>query len=187
MIYIHETAEVSDKAEIGQGTRIWNQVQVREHAVIGESCILSKNVYVDFDVHIGSRVKIQNNVNIYHGVTIEDDVFLGPSMTFTNDLFPRAFSTDWEVPKTIIRTGASIGANTVIVCGIEVGKYAMTGAGSVVTKNVPDHALIAGNPAKQIGWVCRCGHRLDKNNKCPICGIQYALFKDSMREESNDE
>lgn len=183
-IFIHHTAEVSEKASIGRGTKIWNQAQVREGAVIGENCILSKNVYIDEGVHIGDRVKIQNNVNVYHGVTVEDDVFLGPSMTFTNDLFPRAFSKDWKVYYTKVKRGASIGANATIVCGHEVGNYAMVGAGSVVTGDVPDHALVAGNPARQIGWVCKCGNKLDANRKCTECGQSYKLINDQLEKET---
>ena len=174
-IFIHSTAEVSPAAKIGEGTKIWNQAQVREGAVIGENCIISKNVYIDENVRIGSRVKIQNNVNVYHGVTVEDDVFLGPSMTFTNDMFPRAFNADWEVSDTLVRRGASIGANCTIRCGIEIGEYAMIGAGSTVTKNVAAHALMVGNPAKQIGWVCKCGAKLDQNRICPKCGMTWEL------------
>ena len=169
-VFIHETAEVSAQADIGKGTKIWNQAQVREGAVIGESCIISKNVYIDENVHIGSRVKIQNNVNVYHGVMVEDDVFLGPSMTFTNDMFPRAFNADWVVSDTLVRRGASIGANSTIRCGIEIGEYAMIGAGSVVTKDVPAHALMVGNPAKQIGWVCVCGQKIERDGICKQCG-----------------
>ena len=168
-VFIHETAEVSDGAQIGAGTKVWNQVQVREGVVIGENCILSKNVYVDANVHIGSRVKIQNNVNVYHGVTVEDDVFLGPSMTFTNDMYPRAFNGDFEVSETLVKKGASIGANSTIRCGITIGEYATVGSGSVVTKDVPAHALVVGNPAHQIGWVCECGQILDENLTCPKC------------------
>lgn len=169
--YVHVTAEVSDAAQIGAGTKIWNQAQVREGAVIGRDCIISKNVYVDSGVRIGDRVKIQNNVNVYHGVTVEEDVFLGPSMTFTNDRFPRAFIGDFEVVDTVVRRGASIGANATIRCGIEIGAYAMVGCGSVVTKDVPPHALVVGNPARQVGWVCRCGGKLDEQGRCPACGL----------------
>ncbi len=172
-IMIHPTAEVSTAAVIGAGTKIWNQAQVREGAHIGEHCIISKNVYIDENVSIGSRVKIQNNVNVYHGVTIEDDVFLGPSMTFTNDMFPRAFSTDWKVSETVVRKGASIGANATIRCGVEIGEYATVGAGSTVTKDVPPYALVVGNPARQIGWVCKCGCKLEENGICPNCGSKY--------------
>lgn len=169
-IFIHETAEVSPKAQIGEGTKIWNQVQVREEAVIGENCIISKNVYIDTKVQIGNRVKIQNNVNVYHGVQIEDDVFLGPSMTFTNDLYPRAFSDEWKITETLVKRGASIGAGAVVVCGVTIGEYAMIGSGSVVTKDVSSHALVVGNPARQIGWVCECGYKINENGQCPECG-----------------
>lgn len=174
-IFVHSTAEVSEKAAVGEGTKIWNHAQVREEAVIGDDCILSKNVYIDRGVHIGNRVKIQNNVNVYHGVTIEDDVFLGPSMTFTNDLFPRAFSEEWEVYETKVKKGASIGANATIVCGYTIGKYAMVGAGSVVVEDVPDYALVVGNPARQIGWVCECGNRLGNGGKCQKCGREHQI------------
>lgn len=169
-IFIHETAEVSLNAQIGKGTKIWNQAQVREKAVIGEECIISKNVYIDTKVIIGNRVKIQNNVNVYHGVQIEDDVFLGPSMTFTNDLYPRAFNDEWEITETLVKKGASIGAGAIIVCGVTIGEYAMIGSGSVVTKDVPSHALVVGNPARQIGWVCECGYKINENGQCPECG-----------------
>lgn len=173
--YVHATAEVSETASIGDGTKIWNQAQVRNDAVIGANCIISKNVYIDEHVSIGNGVKIQNNVNVYHGVTIEDDVFLGPSMTFTNDMYPRAFNSDWKITETLVRKGASIGANATIRCGITVGEYAMVGAGSVVTKDVPAYALVVGNPAKRIGWVCKCGTKLNENGMCPTCGEEYQL------------
>ena len=168
--FAHPTAEVSPAAQIGAGTKIWNHAQVREGARIGEGRVISKNVYIDANVKVGSRVKIQNNVNVYHGVTVEDDVFLGPSMTFTNDRFPRAFSEDWEVAPTLVGHGASIGANATIRCGVTIGEYAMVGAGSVVTRDVPAYALVAGNPARQIGSVCKCGRKLDENRRCPVCG-----------------
>lgn len=172
-VFIHETAEVSERARIGDGSRIWNQAQVREKARIGRDCIISKNVYIDAGVEIGDRVKIQNNVNVYHGVTVGNGVFLGPSMTFTNDLYPRAFDSDWKVYQTKVEDGASIGANATIVCGHTIGKYAMVGAGSVVTKDVPDYALVVGNPAKQIDWVCKCGMRLFGKTVCEVCGKKY--------------
>ena len=168
-IMIHETAEVSGDAVIGIGTKIWNHTQVREVTVIGRQCILGKNVYIDAGVRIGNGVKIQNNVNVYHGVIVEDDVFLGPSMTFTNDRFPRAFSQNWDVIPTLVKKGASIGANATIRCGITVGEYAMIGAGSVVTKDVAPYALVVGNPARQIGWVCECGGRI-VDGVCAFCG-----------------
>lgn len=174
-IFVHETAEVDPKAQIGDGTKVWNQAQVRE-CVVGEKCIISKNVYLDAGVVIGSRVKIQNNVNVYHGVTVEDDVFLGPSMTFTNDLYPRAFNDEWKVTETHVKKGASIGANATIVCGVTIGEYALVGSGSVVTKNVPAHALVVGNPARQIGWVCECGQKLNEKGCCENCGNSYEDF-----------
>ena len=172
-VFIHPTAEVDDSATIGSRTKIWNQAQVRNDAVIGSDCIISKNVYVDEHVVLGNRVKVQNNVNIYHGVTIEDDVFLGPSMTFTNDMFPRAFNSDWEITPTLVKKGASIGANATIRCGVTIGEYAMVGSGSVVTKDVPPHSLVVGNPARITGMVCRCGFKLDKNRICTRCGHAY--------------
>lgn len=168
--FIHPTAEVSEGAKIGDGTKIWNLAQVREGSVIGENCIISKNVYIDAEAVLGNRVKVQNNVNVYHGVEVEDDVFLGPSMTFTNDFYPRAFNEDWEITRTHVKKGASIGANATVVCGVTIGEYAMVGSGSVVTKDVPAYALVAGNPARQIGRVCRCGRRLD-GDVCPKCGL----------------
>ena len=156
-IFVHATAEVSPKAKIGENTKIWNLAQVREGSEIGENCIISKNVYIDTGVNIGSNVKIQNNVNVYNGVTIEDDVFLGPSMTFTNDKLPRAVNPDWKVTQTLVKKGASIGANATIVCGVVIGEYAMVGAGAVVTKDVPAYTLVVGNPARKLGCVCRCG------------------------------
>ncbi len=171
-IFIHPTAEVSPQAKIGAGTKIWNHAQIREDAVVGAHCVISKNVYLDAGVSIGSGVKIQNNVNVYHGVTVEDDVFLGPSMTFTNDRFPRAFRSDFEVSETLVRRGASIGAHAVIRCGIVIGEYAMVGSGSVVTRDVPPHALVAGNPARQMGWVCVCGAVLNESGCCPVCGFR---------------
>jgi acetyltransferase-like isoleucine patch superfamily enzyme len=170
-IFIHPTAEVSSGAKIGAGTKIWNNAQVREDAKIGESCIISKNVYIDTKAIIGNRVKIQNNVNVYHGVTIEDDVFLGPSMTFTNDFRPRAFNEDWKITETLVKKGASIGANATIVCGVSIGEYAMVGAGSVVCKDVEPFSLVAGNPARKIGYVCRCGEKLDADLSCKKCGF----------------
>jgi acetyltransferase-like isoleucine patch superfamily enzyme len=172
-IFIHATADVSSEASIGENTKVWHLAQIRESASIGENCTISKNVYIDTGVRIGNNVKIQNNVNIYNGVTIEDDVFLGPSMTFTNDLFPRATNADWIVTKTIVKKGASIGANATIVCGITIGEYAMVGAGAVVTKDVPDYTMVVGNPAKAIGKVCKCGIRMvNTHSVCDDCGLE---------------
>lgn len=168
-VFIHNTAEVSNEANIGNNTKIWNLAQVRENATIGENCIISKNVYIDSDVTIGNNVKIQNNVNVYHGVTIEDDVFCGPSITFTNDFYPRAFNSNWKVTPTLVKKGASIGANATIVCGNTIGEYAMIGSGSVVTKDVEPYSLVVGNPAKKIGYVCKCGEKLDDKMYCRNC------------------
>ncbi len=167
-IYIHPTAEVAPEAQIGAGTRIWRQAHIREHAVIGESCNIGKGVYIETHVKIGSRVKIQNHVSIFEGVTLEDGVFVGPHVCFTNDLHPRAITPDgnlktaddWQITPTLVRYGASIGAGAVIVCGITIGTFALVGAGAVVTKDVPPHALVLGNPARLHGYVCRCAHRL---------------------------
>ena len=166
-MYIHPSALVEEGAIIGNGTRVWHLVQVRPGAKIGEDCIIGRGVFVDSGVVIGNRVKVQNYVSIYHGVTIEDGVFVGPHAVFTNDKLPRAITPDgqiksaddWIVSPTIVRYGASIGANSVLVCGITVGRWAMIGAGSVVTKDVPDYGLVVGNPATLIGYVREDGSR----------------------------
>jgi acetyltransferase-like isoleucine patch superfamily enzyme len=160
--FIHPTAVVDPRASIGAGTRAWINVQVREGAQVGENCILSKDVYVDHDVTIGSGCKIQNGVSVYNGVTIEDEVFVGPNACFTNDRVPRANNPDWQVTPTRVRRGASIGANATIVCGVDVGEYAMVAAGSVVTKDVPAFALVMGNPARVVGRVDEAGNRVDQ-------------------------
>ncbi len=184
-IRIHPTAEVSDLAQIGPGTSIWNQCQVRENTVIGRNCILGKDTYVDFGVHIGDNVKIQNGALLYHGVTIESGVFVGPGVIFTNDRKPRAVNpdgsfkadADWQVGPITIAYGASIGAGSIVLPNVKVGCFALVGAGAVVTKNVPAHALVLGNPARQIGYVCKCAAKLakqdDKTYVCPDCGEHY--------------
>lgn len=171
--YVHPTAEVSADAQIGAGTRIWRHAHIREFAQVGESCNIGKNVYIETHVHVGSRVKIQNNASLFEGVTVEDGVFIGPHVCFTNDLHPRAITPDgklksaddWVVTPTLVKYGASIGAGSVIVCGITIGTFALIGAGSVVTKDVPPHALVYGNPAHVHGYVCRCAHRLTNVHK----------------------
>lgn len=168
--YVHPAAEVSPEAEVGAGTRIWRQAHVREHAHIGEECNIGKGVYVDAHVRIGSRVKIQNHTSLFEGVTLEDGVFVGPHVCFTNDLFPRAITPegqlksadDWEITPTLVRYGASLGAGSVIRCGITIGRYALVGAGSVVTHDVPDYTLVYGNPARPQGHVCRCARRFTR-------------------------
>jgi acetyltransferase-like isoleucine patch superfamily enzyme len=174
-VRIHPTADVSPRAQIGEGSSIWHQAQVREGARIGRNCILSKGVYVDAGVILGDNVKVQNYVSIYHGVTIDDGVFCGPHCVFTNDKQPRAINPDsslkaaddWTLSETRVKTGASIGANAVIVCGVTVGTWAMIGAGSVVTCDVPDHGLVFGNPARLHGFVCACGHQLGLLKESP--------------------
>jgi UDP-2-acetamido-3-amino-2,3-dideoxy-glucuronate N-acetyltransferase len=181
--FIHPTAEVAADAEVGPGTKIWHQCQVMPKARIGANCKLGKGVYVDGGVRIGDRVKIQNGISVYRGVTVEDDVLLGPHMAFTNDLFPRAFNDDFEIVPTLVKKGASVGANATIVCGVTLGSYSMVGAGAVVTMDVPDHALVVGNPARVLGYVCVCGARLDLDYKkrktgevsCKRCSRQFRL------------
>jgi acetyltransferase-like isoleucine patch superfamily enzyme len=171
---IHPTAEVSPKANIGEGTLIWHQAQVREGVIIGQECIISKGVYIDADVVIGSRVKIQNYACVYHGATVEDGVFIGPHVVITNDKYPRAITpdgklkaaTDWEVGRTLIREGASVGAGSVILPEVTIGRFALVGAGAVVTADVPDYGLVMGSPAALRGFVCSCGHRLRQSSVC---------------------
>ena len=190
-VRIHPTAEVSDLVEIGPGTSIWNHCQVRENARLGSGCILSKDVYVDAGVHIGNNVKIQNGISIYHGVTLEDGVFCGPHCVFTNDRQPRAINPDgsrksaddWVLSQTLVRTGASIGASAVIVCGVTIGRWAMIGSGAVVTHDVPEHGLVYGNPARLRGFVCACGEIVEKESqtdgivklKCPKCARKVEI------------
>jgi len=157
-VFVHPTAEVSQEARVGVGTKIWHHVHVREKAVVGRDCILGQNAYIDHYARIGNNVKIQNNVSVYHGVILEDDVFVGPHATFTNDLFPRSFDPEWHLRYTTVKKGASIGANATILCGIEIGEYALIGAGAVVTKDVPPYALMVGSPAKIAGFVCKWTH-----------------------------
>lgn len=186
-VRIHSSSVVSDKARIGEGTQIWLYCQVREGVTIGKGCIFGKGVYVDADVTIGDNVKIQNNVSVFHGVTIEDGVFVGPHVCFTNDKVPRAVNpdmsikaaTDWKVSTTLVKAGAALGANATIVCGTVLGRWSMVASGAVVTKDVPDHALVAGNPARVIGWVCACGLRvkIDENEGKGTCTCGRVLVK----------
>lgn len=165
--YIHPSAEVENGAVVGPGTKIWHVAHVRSTARIGAGCTIGRNVYVDADVTIGDHVKIQNNVSVYTGVTIEDDVFVGPSAVFTNDHNPRATNADWKITPTRVRRGASIGANATIVCGVEIGEYAMVAAGAVVTRDVLPNQLVAGNPARPRGWVDERGEVVSRDPQRP--------------------
>lgn len=183
--FIHESSYVDDGAAIGSGTKVWHFCHIQKGASIGRDCSLGQNVNISGNVKIGNGVKIQNNVSVYEGVELEDYVFCGPSMVFTNDLTPRSKYPKGSAvfKKTIVRYGASIGANATIVCGNEVGRWAMIASGAVVTKNVPDYALMAGVPAKQIGWVCECGLPLKEGFFCQTCGREYLLKDDQLQEK----
>ena len=189
--FVHPTAEVSADSKIGEGTKVWNFAQIREDTKIGKNCIISKDSYIDAGVIIGDNVKIQNGVSLYKGIKVEDDVFLGPHCVFTNDLQPRAFTSDWKITNTILRKGCSIGANATIICGNVVGPYAMVGAASVVTQDVAPFSLVMGNPARMIGMVCKNGHRMKQVNKfeeklkfsCKICNEEIT-FDLKMKTQS---
>ncbi len=157
---VHPSAIVEPGASIGPNTRVWHRSHIRSGSTIGEGCTIGFAVYVDADTVIGNRCKIQNHASIYRGVTLEDDVFIGPLAAFTNDRYPRAFSTDWDIAATLVRRGASIGANATIRCGVEIGTFAFVACGAVVTRDVPAHALVVGVPARVEGWVCFCGRPL---------------------------
>ena len=183
---IHPTAEVSPRAKIGPGTKIWNEAQVREDAVVGANCIIGKGVYIVRDVVIGDNVKVQNRVSLFHGVTIEDGVFIGPHACLTNDKYPRAITpsgelksnADWQEGKITVKRGASIGAGAVVLPDVTIGEFAMVAAGALVTRDVPAQALVVGNPARQRGYVCRCGRMLAQDGRayqCPQCHEVYFL------------
>lgn len=172
----HPTATVDDGAIVGEGTSIWHYAHIRDGSTIGDDCNLGHASYVDAGVTIGDRVKIQNKVSIYQGVTIENDVFVGPHVCFTNDMHPRAFDPEWQITSTLVKRGASIGANATIRCGVTIGEFAMVAAGAVVTKDVPDFALVMGCPAKQVKTICYCGMDIESDfpvqkgkNNVPIC------------------
>lgn len=200
---VHATADLEDDVSVGSGTSIWHRAQVRTGARIGRDCIIGRDVFIDESVSIGDRVKIQNGALVYHGVTVGDGVFIGPGAILTNDRQPRAVTStgdlaraaDWTVSPIHLAEGASIGAGAIVVAGCDVGSFAMVGAGAIVTHDVPTHALVAGNPARGIGWVCACGQRLhdstghpapaareryaiDRELSCPACGRHYAFVGD---------
>ncbi|MCI9138210.1 MAG: N-acetyltransferase [Lachnospiraceae bacterium] len=182
--FVHESSYVDEDVVIGKGTKIWHFCHIQKGAIIGKNCTFGQNVNVADGVIIGNGVKVQNNVSIYKGVEIEDDVFCGPSMVFTNDLNPRS-----KYPKgiqgyrtTIVKQGATIGANATIVCGITIGKNAMVASGAVVSRNVPAYALMVGIPARQIGWICECGEKLGNSYQCCNCKRAYVLEKGELTE-----
>lgn len=185
--FIHQSAFADAGSQIGKGTRIWHFCHLMPRAVVGTNCNIGQNVFIDNDVVIGNGVKIQNNVSVYKGVVVEDGVFLGPSMVFTNVINPRSFiERKDEFKATVVRKGATIGANATIVCGVEIGAYSLIGAGSVITKPVPAYALMVGNPARQIGWVSEEGHRLNFNEEgvafCDKEQQQYSLIEGCVQK-----
>jgi acetyltransferase-like isoleucine patch superfamily enzyme len=196
---IHPTADIEADVVIGAGTGIWHRAQVRIGARIGSECVIGRDAFIDEGVTLGDRVKVQNLALVYHGVTVEDGVFIGPNAILTNDRYPRAITADgalaraddWVVSPITLRAGCSIGAGAVVVAGTDVGRFATVGAGSVVTRSVPDHALVVGAPARRIGWVCACGQRLETaagkaapaahegDARCPSCDTTYAITGDT--------
>lgn len=184
-VHVHESAYIDEPCEIGEGTRIWHFTHIMPNCRIGRKCNIGQNVVISPEVVLGDNVKVQNNVSLYTGVILEDDVFCGPSMVFTNVINPRSeIIRRNEYRRTLVRKGASLGANCTIVCGIEIGRYAFVAAGAVVARDVPDYALMIGVPARQRGWVCRCGQTLPKDDSrptCSACGNQYEVIGATLR------
>lgn len=187
---VHSTAEVDPRATIGAGASIWHHAQVREDADIGPGCIIGKGAYIDSGVRVGANCKVQNYSCVYHGTTLEDGVFVGPEVVFTNDRYPRAINpdgtiksdADWEVGETLVKYGAAVGSRSVILPGRTIGEWALIAAGSVVTKDVPAHAIFGGNPARFMGWACVCARRLDDDTlTCTACGRTYEREGDGLR------
>lgn len=186
--FVHESSYIDDDVEIGEGTKIWHFCHIQNGARIGKNCSMGQNVNIGNNVVIGSGVKIQNNVSLYEGVTLEDDVFCGPSCVFTNDLTPRAKYPKGSAgyKKTRVKKGATIGANATIVCGHTIGSQALIASGAVITKDVPDHAIMAGVPAEQMGWACECGAILNENAlefDCPVCQRRYTQCENGLEEK----
>lgn len=184
--FVHESSYIDDNVTIGNGTKVWHFNHIQKGAQIGEHCSLGQNINISNNVKIGNGVKIQNNVSVYEGVELEDYVFCGPSMVFTNDSTPRSkYPKGTEgYKKTLVKFGASIGANATIICGNTIGRWAMIASGAVVTKDVPDYALMAGVPAKQIGWVCECGMVLKNEFSCNDCGKDYIHTNGELKEKT---
>ncbi len=190
-VFVHESSYVDEGAVVGEGTKIWHFSHIMTGAVVGENCNIGQNVVFSPGVVLGRGVKVQNNVSVYTGVTCEDGVFLGPSCVFTNVINPRSFiERKEEYRPTLLKRGSSVGANATIVCGATIGRYALVGAGAVVVSDVGDYELVVGNPARRIGYICRCGERLklqeDGNYTCPACGEEYRLVEGTMREKRDD-
>jgi len=182
--FAHPTAIIDDGAIIGEGTRIWHWCHIMDNVVIGKNCNIGENVFIENGVKLGNGIKVKNNVAIYTGVECEDDVFLGPNCVFTNVANPRSFiERKTEFKKTLIRRGATIGANATIICGNDIGEYAFIGAGSVVTKSVNPYTMVVGNPARLYAYVCKCGVKLDGNLVCPDCGRMYRIDLDGIINE----
>ena len=189
--YVHETSLIGEDVNIGERTRIWQFCNIMNGVSIGRDCNIGQNVFIETGVKLGNHVKVKNNISLYQGVECEDGVFLGPNCVFTNVINPRSFiEKKDQLRKTVVRQGATIGANATIVCGHSIGRYAMVGAGSVITRDVEDYELVAGNPARKMGYVCKCGEKLTNiggKYVCSVCGRQYSVKNDKMTCEENKD